>query len=128
MARFSTALARVRGHGAAKSGTHHWLAQRLTAVALIPLSVWFVVSLLAVTEMNYETVIAWIQSPLVAVFLLLFIFAMFYHAQLGLQMIIEDYIKCKAVKIASLIALKFAVFFAAFAAAFATVDIYFTTP
>ena len=120
----STPLAKARGLGSAKSGTHHWIAQRLTSVALIPLSIWFVFSLICITELNYQTAIEWIQSPLVAVFLLLFIIAMFHHAQLGLQVVIEDYIDCKVIKITGLILLKLVSFFAGLAAATAVLKIY----
>ncbi len=120
----STPLAKARGLGSAKSGTHHWIAQRLTAIALIPLSIWFVFSLVCMTELNYQTAIDWIQSPLSAVFLLLFIIAMFHHAQLGVQVVIEDYIDCKVVKITGLVLLKLVSFFAGLAAATAVLKIY----
>ncbi len=120
----STPLARARGLGSAKSGTHHWIAQRLTAIALIPLSIWFVFSLVCMTELSHQAAIEWIQSPLVAVFLLLFIIAMFHHAQLGMQVVIEDYIERKVVKITGLVLLKFVSIFAALAAATAVLKIY----
>ena len=120
----STPLAKARGLGSAKSGTHHWIAQRLTAIALIPLSIWFVSSLVCMTELNHQTVTEWIQSPLVAVFLLLFIIAMFHHAQLGLQVAIEDYIDSKVMKITGLVLLKLVSFFAGLAAAIAVLKIY----
>ena len=117
-------LAKARGLGSAKSGTHHWIAQRLTAIALIPLSLWFVYSLVSMGELSHQAATDWIQSPLVAVFLLLFIIALFHHAQLGLQVVIEDYIDCKVIKITSLILLKFFSFFAGLAAAIAVLKIY----
>ena len=120
----STPLAKARGLGSAKSGTHHWIAQRLTAIALIPLSIWFVSSLVCMTELNHQTATEWIQSPLVAVFLLLFIIAMFHHAQLGLQVAIEDYIDSKVMKITGLVLLKLVSFFAGLAAATAVLKIY----
>ncbi len=120
----STPLAKARGLGSARSGTHHWIAQRLTAVALIPLSLWFVFSLVCMAELNYQAAIEWIQSPLSAVFLLLFIIAMFHHAQLGMQIVIEDYIDCKVMKITGLVLLKFVSFFAGLAAATAVLKIY----
>ena len=120
----STPLAKARGLGSAKSGTHHWIAQRLTAIALIPLSIWFVFSLVCITELSHQAAIEWIQSPLVAVFLLLFIIAMFHHAQLGMQVVIEDYIECKVVKITGLVLLKLVSIFAALAAAIAVLKIY----
>ena len=120
----STPLAKARGLGSAKSGTHHWIAQRLTAIALIPLSIWFVFSLVCMTELSHQAAIEWIQSPLVAVFLLLFIIAMFHHAQLGIQVVIEDYIECNVVKITGLVLLKLVSFFAALAAMIAVLKIY----
>ncbi|RKZ47445.1 MAG: succinate dehydrogenase, hydrophobic membrane anchor protein [Gammaproteobacteria bacterium] len=120
----STPLAKARGLGSAKSGTHHWIAQRLTAIALIPLSIWFVSSLVCMTELNHQTATAWIQSPLVAIFLILFIIAMFHHAQLGLQVVIEDYIDSRVMKITGLILLKLVSFFAGLAAAIAVLKIY----
>lgn len=119
-----TPLAKARGLGSAKSGTHHWIAQRLTAIALIPLSIWFVFSLACITELNHQSATEWIQSPLVAVFLLLFIIAIFHHAQLGMQVIIEDYIGCKVAKFTGLILLKFVSFFAGLTAAVAVLKIY----
>jgi succinate dehydrogenase membrane anchor subunit len=120
----STPLAKARGLGSAKSGTHHWIAQRLTAIALIPLSFWFIFSLVCITELNYQTAIEWIQSPLVAVFLILFIIALFHHTQLGLQVVIEDYVDCKVMKITGLVLLKLVSFFAGLAAAIAVLKIY----
>jgi succinate dehydrogenase / fumarate reductase membrane anchor subunit len=120
----STPLAKARGLGSARSGTHHWIAQRLTAIALIPLSIWFVLSLVCMTELNHQTATEWIHSPLVAVFLLLFIIAMFHHAQLGLQTVIEDYIDCKVMKITGLVLLKLVSIFAGLAAATAVLKIY----
>lgn len=120
----STPLAKARGLGSAKSGTHHWIAQRLTAIALIPLSIWFVLSLLCMTELNYQTATEWIQSPLVAVYLLLFIIVMFYHTQLGLQVVIEDYFDSKVMKITGLVLLKLVSFFAGVAAVTAILKIY----
>ena len=117
-------LAKARGLGSAKSGTHHWIAQRLTAIALIPLSLWFVLSLVCMVDMSHKTAIEWIHSPMAAVFLLLFIIALFHHAQLGLQVVIEDYIDGKVMKISSLILLKFISFFAGLAAAIAVLKIY----
>ncbi len=120
----STPLAKARGLGSAKSGTHHWIAQRLTAIALIPLSLWFVFSLVCMTDMSYQSAIDWIRSPMVAIFLLLFIIALFHHAQLGLQVVIEDYIDCKVMKITGLVVLKLFSFFAGLAAATAVLKIY----
>jgi succinate dehydrogenase / fumarate reductase membrane anchor subunit len=76
------------------------------------------------TELSHQAAIEWIQSPLVAVFLLLFIIAMFHHAQLGIQVVIEDYIECNVVKITGLVLLKLVSFFAGLAAMIAVLKIY----
>ena len=86
-----TPLARARGLGSAKDGVGHWWAQRLTAIALIPLVVWFAVSLVMLSGADYATVRAWIGSPLVMVLLILVIGIGLHHGQLGVQVVLEDY-------------------------------------
>lgn len=108
MKKFRTPLNQVRGLGSAKEGTHHWWMQRLTAVALVPLSIWFVASLVSMADADYFTVVAWLRSPLVTVLLLCLIWALFYHAQLGVQVVLEDYVHTEWLKIASIVGLKFA--------------------
>ena len=102
-------LARVRGLGSAKEGLRHWRMQRLTAVALIPLSLWFVASIIACAHADYRSVVEWLSSPLAAVLMLALIWALFYHAKLGIQVVFEDYVHTEWLKFACLIALKFAV-------------------
>ena len=104
---FRAPLQRVRGLGSAKDGTHHWWAQRVTAIALIPLSLWFVISLMSVVHADYVSAIEWIGHPIVSALLVVLIFTTFYHAILGMQVVIEDYIHQEWVKIASLLAVKF---------------------
>lgn len=87
-----TPLSEAKGLGSAKEGASHWWLQRLTAIALVPLCLWFAFALAMLSNASYSTVVAWLQSPIVVVFLILFIVATFYHAQLGLQVIIEDYV------------------------------------
>lgn len=99
-------LARVRGLGSAKEGVSHWWAQRLTALALVPLAIWFVASVAAHAGADYEAMRAWIGSPLVASLLILLIVATFYHVYLGVQVVIEDYVHSEGLKIAGLIAVK----------------------
>ena len=99
-------LGRVRGLGSAKTGTEHWWAQRLTALALVPLCLWFVASLAAMTGADHATMKAWVDSPLVAGLLILLIVATFYHGYLGLQVVIEDYVHSEPIKLASLLAVK----------------------
>lgn len=97
-------LGRVRGLGSAKSGTQHWWHQRVTAVALIPLSLWFVTAILAHMNDTHGEVVAWISSPFVTVLLLALIISVFYHTKLGLQVVIEDYVHGEFVKVVLLVA------------------------
>ncbi len=103
-----TPMGRVRGLGSAKDGFHHWWMQRLTAVALVPLVLWFVVSVAGMAGMDHAAAVAWIGSPAVTVLLVLLIAATFWHAQLGVQVVIEDYVHGEGCKLAALIAVKFA--------------------
>lgn len=109
MKKFRTPLNQVRGLGSAREGTHHWWLQRLTAVALIPLSLWFVASLITIANTDYVAVVEWMRSPIVTVLLLCLIWVLFHHAQLGVQVVLEDYVHSEWLKVASIVALKFAV-------------------
>jgi succinate dehydrogenase / fumarate reductase, membrane anchor subunit len=117
-------LGRVRGLGSAKGGTHHWWMQRLTALALIPLTLWFVVSIVGIAGAPHATVIDWIASPMPAVLLVLLIAATFHHAQLGVQVVIEDYIHAEGWKIALIIAVKGLAVLLAVTALFAVLRIF----
>ena len=120
-----TPLARVRGLGSAKNGTHHFWYQRLTAIALIPLTLWFLASLLNKVPMDYASVTNWIgSSTLTASLLILFIIALFHHIQLGLQVIVEDYIDTEWLKIINIILIKFLAFSAGLASILAILKIY----
>jgi succinate dehydrogenase / fumarate reductase, membrane anchor subunit len=101
-----TPLARARGLGSAKEGVHHWWMQRLTAIALIPLVVWFAISLVMLSGADYTTVRAWIGSPLVMVLLILTIGVGLHHGQLGLQVVFEDYTN-GAIRVAMIVLTKF---------------------
>ena len=101
-----TPLGRVRGLGSAKEGVNHFWAQRMTALALVPLTVWFVISLFSVLGADHGAVQAWVGSPVVAGLLILLLVATFYHAFLGLQVVIEDYIHSEALKLVTLVAVK----------------------
>ena len=100
-------LARVRGDGSAKSGAHHWWAQRLSALALIPLFLWFVASLAAVATADYATAVAWIASPWNSALLVLLIVATFHHGHLGMQVVFEDYIHTHWLQVTSIILVRF---------------------
>ena len=100
-------LAQVRGQGSARSGAHHWWAQRLSAIALVPLFLWFVASLAAVATADYATAVAWLGSPWNSGLLILLLGATFYHAQLGMQVVFEDYISTHWLQVASIVLVKF---------------------
>ena len=107
-----TPLSRARGLGSAKEGVHHWWAQRITAVALIPLVVWFAISLIMMSGADYAVVRAWIGSPVVMVLLMLTIVIGLHHGQLGMQVVVEDYVHSDGMKLALIVLLRFiAVFF-----------------
>ncbi len=118
-------LARVRGLGSAKDGTGHWWAQRLTALALIPLTLWFVAGVLGHVGADYAEVRAWIGHPVTAGLFLLLIGATFYHAALGVQVVIEDYVHNEWAKLASLLTVKAALLILGLAAALAVLSILF---
>lgn len=118
-------LGRVRGLGSAKSGVHHWWHQRLSALALIPLALWFVTSLLGKLGAPHAEVVAWVGSPFVTVMLLGLVLAVFYHAKLGLQVVIEDYVHDEFAKLALLVAMKLAAAFGALLGAVAVLKISF---
>ena len=122
---FRTPLSHARGLGSAKSGAHHWWMQRLTAVALVPLTLWFILSIIQLTGADYQTAAGWLSSTTNSVLMLLLIAATFHHMQLGLQVVIEDYVQGEGVKIIGIVLVKlFSVLLAA-AAAFAVLKIAF---
>jgi len=103
-----SALGRARGLGSAKHGVEHWWAQRMTALALIPLSIYGVAAFFNnVVGGGYADAVVWLHSPFAAVLVILFILVAFHHAASGVQVVIEDYVHCEAVKLASIIAVKF---------------------
>ena len=122
---YRTPIARARGLGSAKDGTHHWWMQRITAIALVPLTVWLVGSLVAIGSADHAQTVHWIRSPAVSIALLLTIAALFHHAQLGLQVVIEDYVHAEWKKIAVLITVKLLAIAIAATAAFSVLKIAF---
>jgi succinate dehydrogenase / fumarate reductase membrane anchor subunit len=101
-----TPLARARGHGSAKSGGDHWWAQRITAVALVPLTIWFLWSFASNDFSQYQAAREWFGSLVNAALTMLLVISLGYHAHLGVQVVIEDYVG-GAAKIASLIVSQF---------------------
>jgi succinate dehydrogenase / fumarate reductase membrane anchor subunit len=102
-----TPIGRVRGLGSARSGAHHWWLERLTSVSTLLLFVWFLVSLLRMPSLDYQTVVEWLAGPLVAVPMLLLIVSTFWHLKLGLQVVIEDYVHEEGMKFFSVTVLNF---------------------
>jgi succinate dehydrogenase / fumarate reductase, membrane anchor subunit len=99
-------LGRARGLGSARAGSKHWWAQRLTAIALVPLTLWFIWSMLHLTGASQADVAAWMASPVRLALMLALIAATFHHLQLGLQVVIEDYVHQEGMKLALVIAMK----------------------
>lgn len=101
-------MGRVLGLGSAKEGVSHWWSQRVSAVALVILGLWFVSSLLRLGSFSYPLVRAFIGTPLNAVLLSLLIGTTVYHSQLGVQVVVEDYVGKHGLKVATLLLLNFA--------------------
>ena len=116
MASLRSALGRARGLGSAKDGTHHWWAQRITALALVPLSLWFVVNVIGLIGAPHLVVAQWMGHPVNAFLLAGLVVAVFHHAQLGLQVVIEDYVHGEALKLVALLFVKAACWLLAVAA------------
>jgi succinate dehydrogenase / fumarate reductase, membrane anchor subunit len=85
-------LGKVLGTGSAKEGVHHWWLQRLTSIALVPLTIWFVVSLLSLSSFEHVTVITWMAQSWTALLLVLFILVATWHSLLGVRVVVEDYV------------------------------------
>ncbi len=117
---FRTPLSKARGLGSAKQGSHHWWIQRITAVGLIPLTLWFGVAVIMLPGAQYQDIVTWIASPWNSVLLIATIIAVFYHAILGLQVVIEDYIQAEWAKVSAILATKLILIFFALAALYAT--------
>jgi succinate dehydrogenase / fumarate reductase membrane anchor subunit len=102
---FRTALGKVRGLGSARHGVGHWWLQRMTALALIPLSLWFVSALVsAMLSPNVVVVAEWFSSPVNAILMVVMLVALFMHAKLGVQVVVEDYVHGPFAKYAALLA------------------------
>lgn len=119
-------LAIVRGLGSARDGTHHWWVQRTTAIALALLTPWFVWTLLSLIGADYQIVRLTIARPVTATLLVAYVISLFWHAKLGLQVVIEDYIHTKWLEIALQIFTGFACTLGALASVIAIGRIAFT--
>jgi succinate dehydrogenase / fumarate reductase membrane anchor subunit len=114
-----TPLGKVLGRGAAGEGVSHWWSQRVSAVALIPLTLWFAVALLGQPLQSFESVRGWLGQPSVAVPTSLLVLTLAWHSRLGIQVVIEDYVHARGLKTALLLLSLFAHAAAAVAATFA---------
>ena len=104
--RLQTPLGRVRGLGSARGGTHHWWMQRVTSIALLPLTLWFAFGVATLAGAPYERAVGWISQPFNAVLMLLVIGIGFHHTAAGLQVVIEDYVRPESVRKAANLAQK----------------------
>lgn len=103
--------AKARSLGSAKEGVGHWWHQRLTAVAMVPLVLWFVISLICHLGDSHAEMVAWLSRPMVALMMILTVATTFLHIDQGVRVVIEDYVHHKGAKLASLIALRLACVF-----------------
>jgi succinate dehydrogenase / fumarate reductase membrane anchor subunit len=103
-----TSIGKVRGLGPAHHGPHHWLVQRFTAIGNVVLMSWLLVSLIMLGDYGYGNVVKWLSQPLSATAMILLVFSLFWHARLGLQVLIEDYIHDAGSKFAAISALNLA--------------------
>lgn len=115
----------MQGLDSAHEGVRHWWAQRVTAVALIPLALWFAASLIARAGDDYDAFILWLRAPSTTVLMALLLIALFYHMALGLQVVVEDYVHTNRIKIAIVIAINLGCFLLAVAGIIATLRIAF---
>jgi succinate dehydrogenase / fumarate reductase membrane anchor subunit len=121
--RMRSPLGRAIGLGSAKEGVEHWWAQRITAIALVPLSLWFVSAMIGLVGADLETMQNWVARPLPAILLVLLLIALFYHTSLGLQVIVEDYVHTELAKLGLVIAVRLLCFGFAVAGIFAVLGI-----
>ncbi len=119
-----SALGRARGLGAVgHDATRHWIWQRLTAVALLPLSIWFLLTLCGLESLEHQEVLAWLRRPVVSTLMLMFTMSLYYHGHLGVQVIIEDYAEEGWEKITCIVFLYLISFFIAIATLIAVLKI-----
>jgi succinate dehydrogenase / fumarate reductase membrane anchor subunit len=120
-----TPLNRVLGLGTAKGAAEHWWVQRMTAVALLPLGLWFAYELLTMPSFDYASVVAWVREPVTSILLILLVVAAGYHSALGVQVVVEDYVTGKGLRAATLMASTLAHAALTIAAVFAVLKIAF---
>ncbi|KGK58262.1 succinate dehydrogenase / fumarate reductase membrane anchor subunit [Xanthomonas arboricola] len=123
MSRYRTPLKNVRGLGAAKTGTEHFVVQRLTATALVPLSIWFLIFVLSLVGADHATASAAVAKPWNAILLVGFLIASFWHAQLGMQVVLEDYVHNSLLALAAQTIVRFVAVLGAIVSVFAVARI-----
>ncbi len=123
--KYRSPLSVARGLGSSNDGLGHWWIQRLTALGLVPLVLWFVVSIVTLSGQNHEQVIAWFQSPLHSILLGIFLVTGLYHANLGLQAIFEDYIQARWLQLSARIGASFAAVLLGFTGIFSLIGLAF---
>ena len=122
VARLRSPVGRAIGLGSAKEGVEHWWLQRVTAVALVPLALWFVVAVIRLSGADIDTVRDWVGHPLPSILLVLLLIATFWHTSLGLQVVIEDYVHTDLAKLGLIIVVRLACFALAVAGIFAVLS------
>ena len=105
--KYRSAIARVEGLGSAHQGTSHFWQQRVSAVALVPLSIWFTVVALKLVNADYTATLAFLRAPVNAILMILFAVTLLYHMALGIQVVIEDYVHSEGQKLALLMLNRF---------------------
>ncbi|MDI1226402.1 MAG: succinate dehydrogenase, hydrophobic membrane anchor protein [bacterium] len=115
----------TQGLGSAREGVGHWWIQRLTAVALVPLTLWFTASLIARAGDDYNAFILWLRAPFTVVLMVLLLVALFYHMALGLRVVVEDYVHTNGVKLAAIVLIYFGCFTLAVAGIIASLSVGF---
>ena len=118
-------LGAVSGLGSAKGGAHHWWMQRLTSIALVPLSIWFTVSILSLPSLDHVTVVSWMAQSGTALLLIVLVLVATYHSQLGVRVVVEDYVHDSGMKTLTLVILTFAHALLAVAGVFAILKVAF---
>jgi succinate dehydrogenase / fumarate reductase membrane anchor subunit len=121
---FRTPLKVARRQGSSKTGVHHWWLQRVTAIALIPLTIWFMFLIGGLMGADYPTVAATIAEPVRAIFLMVLAVCLFWHGALGLQVIIEDYVHTRWMELTLQIVVRFAACLGAFASVLAVLAVW----
>lgn len=124
--KYQAPLKTAKGLGSAHDGTDHWLKQKVTALANIPLIIWLIWSIVGLKGASYEVFTTWLAQPLNAILMILMIISVMVHAKLGAQVITEDYVHCESLKMVKLIGQKLFFFAIAVACIFSVLKIAFT--